>query len=201
MKGEKNNLIQNGKNISNDTELCNIFNGFFSNIISELKIPKKYHYFLNDMDSDSVLSILNAFKNHPSIKNIKRKKFSSTFSFENTYTDVVMKVINNLNVAKSCQINDIPTKVIKMNKDIFANFITDHFNYCTAYGEFRDELKYADIIPVHKKNEKCDKTNYRPVSILTNISKIYEKLMYSQLSKYVDSLLATNQCRFRKGFN
>ena len=59
------------------------------------------------MDSDSILSGLNAFKNHPSIKNIKSKKLNPTFSFENTYTDVVMKVINNLNVAKSCQINDI----------------------------------------------------------------------------------------------
>ena len=113
---------------------------------------------MNDMDSDSVLSVLNAFENHPSIKNIQSKKFNLTFSFENTYTDVVMKVINNLNVTKSCQINDIPTKVIKMNKDIFATFITDHFHYCIAYGEFLDELKHANVIPVHKKNEKCDKT-------------------------------------------
>ena len=88
---------------------------------------------MNDMDSDSVLSVLKAFENHPSIKNIKSKKFNSTFSFENTYTDVVMKVINNLNVAKSFQINDIPTNIIKMNKDIFANFIRDHFNYCIAW--------------------------------------------------------------------
>ena len=95
-----------------------IFNGFFSNIISELNIPKKYQCFLNDMDSDSVLSVLNTFKNHPSIKNIKYKKLNSIFSFKNTYTDVVMKVVNNLNVAKTCQVNDIPTKVIKINKDI-----------------------------------------------------------------------------------
>ena len=113
-------------------------------------ILKKFHCFVNDMDSDSVLSALNAFENHLSIKNIKTKKFNSTFSFENTYTDVVMKVINNLNVAKSCQINDIHAEVIKMNKYIFANFITDHFNYCIVYGEFPDELKYADVIPVHK---------------------------------------------------
>ena len=112
-----------------------------------------------------------------------------------------MKVINNLNVAKSCQVNDIPTKVIKMNKDIFANFITDHFKYCIAYVDFPDELKHADVIPVHKNNEKCAKTNNRPVSILTNISKIYEKLLYNQSSKYFDSLLATNQCGFRKGFS
>ena len=160
---------------------------------------KKYQCFLNDMHSNSILSVFSAFKNHPSIKNIKSKKLNSTFSFENTDTDVVIKVINNLNVAKTCQVNDISTKVIKIN--IFANFITDHFNYCIANSEFPDELKHADVIPVHKKNEKCNKTNYRPVSILTNISKIYEKLLDDQLSKYFDSLLATNQCGFRKGFS
>ena len=85
--------------------------------------------------------------------------------------------------------------------NIFANFITDRFNYCIAYGEFADELKHANVIPVHKKNEKSKKRYYRPVSILTNISKIYEKLLHNQLSKYVDSLLATNQCGFRKGFS
>ena len=201
MKGEKINLTENGKNISNDTELCDIFNGFFCNVISELNIPKKYQCFLNDMDSDSILSVLNAFKNHPSIKNMKRKKLNSTFSFKNTYTDVVMKLINTLNVAKTCQVNDIPTKIIKINKDIFANFITDHVNYCIANGEFPNELKHANVLPVHKKNEKCNKTNYRPMTILTNISKIYEKLLYDQLSKYFDSLLATNQCGFRKGFS
>ena len=186
LKDKKINLIENRKNISNVNELCNIFNGFFSNIISELNIPKKCHCFLNDMDSDLVLSALNAFENHPSIKNIKSKKFNSTFSFENTFTDVVMKVINS-SVDKDFQINDIPTKVIKMNKDIFANFITDHFNDCIAYGEFPDELKNA-VIPVHKKNEKCNKTNYRQVSFLTNISKTDEKLIYNQLSKYYNRL-------------
>ena len=173
MKDEKIDLIENGKNISNDTELHNIYTGFFANIISELNIPKKYHCFLNDMDSDSVVSVLNAFENHPSIKNIKSKKFNSTFSFENTYTDIVMKVINNFSIAKSCQTNDVPAKVIKMNKDIFANFITCHFNYCTAYDQFPDELKHADVKPIHKKNEKCDKTSYRPVSIMTNIPEIF----------------------------
>ena len=113
MKDEKNNLIENGKNISNDTELCNIFNHFFPNIISELNIPKRYHCFLNVMDSDSVLSVLKAFENHPSIKNIKSKKYNSTFCFEKIYTDVVMKAINNFNVPKSCQMNDIPAKVSK----------------------------------------------------------------------------------------
>ena len=99
LNGVKLTLLKMAKISLNYTELCDIFNGFFSNIISELNIPKKYQCFLNDMDSDSILSVLNVFKNHPSIKNIKSKKLNSTFSFENTYTDEVMKVINNLNVA------------------------------------------------------------------------------------------------------
>ena len=66
-------------------------------------------------------------------------------------------MINNLNVARTCQVNDIPTKVIKINKDIFANFITGHFNYCIANGEYPDELKHANVIPIPKKNEKCNK--------------------------------------------
>ena len=101
MKGEKINLIENGKNLSNDTELCDIFNSFFSNIISELNITKKHQYFLNDMDSDSILSVLNAFQNRPSIKNIKSKKLNSTFSFDNTYTDVVTESDQQLNCSQN----------------------------------------------------------------------------------------------------
>ena len=52
-----------------------------------------------------------------------------------------------------------------------------------------------------QKKEKFYKRNYRPVIILTNISKVYEKLMYIQLSNFFDSLLAPNQCGFRKSFS
>ena len=52
LKGGKITLIENGKSISNDAELFNIFNGFFSNIVSEINILIEYHRFLNDMDWD-----------------------------------------------------------------------------------------------------------------------------------------------------
>ena len=56
-------------------------------------------------------------------------------------------------------------------------------------GEFLQEFKNADIIPAHKKKEKSEKTNYRPVSILPNLSNIYEKLFYNQLYDYFDKIL------------
>ena len=59
-----------------------------------------------------------------------------------------------MNVHKTCQIKDISSKIIKMISDIFANFICSHFNYCTNIGEFPQELKNANIMPVHKKKQK-----------------------------------------------
>ena len=106
-----------------------------------------------------------------------------------------------MNVHKTCQLKDIPTKIIKMNSDIFANFICLHLNYCIDTGEFPQKFKNADIIRVHKKNEKSDKTNYRLVSILPNLSKIYEKLIYDQLYDYFDKILLPSQCVFRKGYS
>lgn len=63
--------------------------------------------------------------------------------------------------------NDIPTKFVKVNKDIHANFITEHFNYYITWSKFPDELKHADVVPVQKKNEKGDKKNYRSMKKVT----------------------------------
>ena len=61
--------------------------------------------------------------------------------------------------------------------------------------------RFDCIVPVYKKNNKCEKENYRPVSIHLNFSKIYEKLMYDQLYDYFDDILFPNQCGFRKGYS
>ena len=64
-------------------------------------------------------------------------------------------------------------------------------------------LKHADVVPVHKKKKKKkkknSKANYKPVSILFNLSKIYEKLMYQHSYDHFDSILSPKQCSFRKG--
>ena len=56
-----------------------------------------------------------------------------------------------MNVHKTCQLKDAPAKIIKMNLDFFANFISLPFEYYIDIREFPQELKHADIIPLHKK--------------------------------------------------
>ena len=113
----------------------------------------------------------------------------------------VIRLIKALNVKKPSQKSDIPTKILKLNADIFGNFICENFNYCLKKGEFQCFVKHTDVIPVHEKEIKSDKVNYRPVGILPNLSKIYEKLMYQQLHEHFNSILSPKQCGFRKGYS
>ena len=66
---------------------------------------------------------------------------------------------------------------------------------------FPDSLKLADITPAHKKEERTKKNNYRPVSILPSISKIFERKMYDQISLYINKYLSPYLCGFRKGYS
>ena len=148
-----------------------------------------------------MLAAINTFQNHPSVVNIKQREFNSTFSFKNTNENEVRKIIKNLNVRKTCQGSGIPTKIIKLNIDLFSSFICQNFNYCISIVKFPNELKHADVIPVHNKKDKSNKRNCRSVSILPSISKIYEKIIYNQLYKYFHDKLFPNQCGFRKEYS
>ena len=101
------------------------------------------------MDSESDLSIFKAFEDRPNIKNTKNKNIGSAFTFEITYPDVVMKIIINLNITKNSEMYDIPTKVVKINKVIFAIFITELFNYCIT-SKFPYELEHLFYIHPQK---------------------------------------------------
>ena len=138
-------------------------------------------------------------KNTP-VFSILKRKLDSVFSFRKTTQEEVLVVIGDLNIKKSCQTSDTPTKIIILNSDIFSNLIYKYFNYCIDKGKFSNDLKHADIVPIYKKN-KCEKENYGPVSILSNLSKIYEKLMYNQIYECFDNIVFSSQCRFQKGYS
>ena len=62
-------------------------------------------------------------------------------------------------------------------------------------------MKLADIIPVHKKDDKTDKSNYRPISGLPSGSKIFEKILHKQIGKYIETFLSKYLCGYRKGYS
>ena len=66
---------------------------------------------------------------------------------------------------------------------------------------FPTSMKYVDVILIHKKDDETDKENYRPISILPNLSKVYQRPMYKQIYPYFDTLFFQFQCGLWRGFN
>ena len=60
-------------------------------------------------------------------------------------------------------------------------------------------MKLANVTPVHKKGNRSEKDNYRPVSILPNLSKVFERCIYNQIARFFDKILSKHQCCFRNG--
>ena len=79
--------------------------------------------------------------------------------------------------------------------------MSNAFNESVISGKFLSVLKLADVKPVHKKKPRLEKTNYQPVSLLPNISKVFERCMHRQVSEYFETVLSKFQCGFRKGYS
>ena len=119
-----------------------------------------------------------------------------SFNFSKATNDIVLRNIQKLNTKKASQLNDIPTKYIKKFCDVFTPVITDDYNNCIAIGIFPECFKTAEVIPTYKKNKPREKTNYRSISILSNISKIFKRLMHDNMSDYFNGVLS----KFKRGF-
>ena len=89
----------------------------------------------------------------------------------------------------------------KQNSDYFAGYFCGNISQCISKSMFPRDLKLADVTPVYKNKSKNSKDNYRPVSILSNISKIYERCLYDQIQVFFESILSKYHCEFRRGYN
>ena len=197
VSNEKINIIEN------DEKTATVLNNFFSNINASLNISQ-----YNETEpvsqniNDPLIAAIIKYRSHPSIVAIKDKCNSDLhFNFSFVEYDEIMKEINILKTNKATQNTDIPTKLIKENSDIFADFIFENLNDCIAKSLFSPSLKNAIITLVHKNGTKTSKDHYRPVSISSNISKIYERFIFKEMSEYFESILSKYQCGFEKGFS
>ena len=160
-------LTDKGKTIVNPIDIANAFNNYFTNVALNIQSSIRYS---NKTFSDFLPNIdVNSFFISPT---------------DNTE---ISDIISTLNPLKAIGPNSIPTKILKLlNKDI-SNQLTVLFNLSFSSGVFPNILKISKIIPIHKKDSKLTCSNYRPISLLSNIDKILERLMYNILYKFLES--------------
>lgn len=165
----------------NPSKIAEIFNNYFSDIAAKL---------LKDVPGD--------FNYIKMLENVKLKENSSIF-LAPVDSSEVKKIINNLKNSAAVGVDGIPIKIIKSAKEILASPIADVINCCFEQGYFPEVFKTAKIIPLHKKGNKHDKENFRPISILPSLSKIFEALLKNSLSQFFEknNILCSNQHGFR----
>ena len=67
--------------------------------------------------------------------------------------------------------------------------------------KYAEDFKKTEVRPLYKKDDRKEKSNYRPVSILSNVSKVYERCLCDQIYDFFENKFSSYQCGFRKGFN
>ena len=95
----------------------------------------------------------------------------------------------------------IPTKVLRSLAKEICIPLTDCINSAILNGKFPSELKMADVIPILKKDDPFERSNYRPISLLPSLPKVYEKLIYQQLNTFFENELSRFLCGFRSRYS
>ena len=157
---------------------------------------------MDDLE-DPVQKAVFEFKDHPSIRKIKKNvSVENIFNFKKIDTKVMLAELRALNPKKSGTFKDIPVRILKQEEDIVVSPLTEIWNIEIVQNrKFSTKLKLADITPLDKKPETIFKENYRPVSLLPVVSKIFERLMSKQMKEYIEKHLSPYLCGYRSGFN
>ena len=118
-------------------------------------------------------------------------------------SEEILKLINLLDNKTSTDPYAIPVRLVKLSKNIVCTCLADIFNNCVQNGIFPDKLKFAKVIPNFKSDAKDIASNYRPISILSHFSKIFEKLMHKNLVSFLDTnnIITKHQLGFHSGLS
>ena len=176
---------------------------FFVKAVEKLDIREFKNISNIDGLSDQVEIAIKKYENHQSIVAVTEKfNFTVRFEFDKMNLKDIEKEILNHNTKKAVASCSIPAKVLKETSDICSPVLQEIWNdEIFKKCQFPENLKLADIIPVFKKEDKNLAKNYRSVSVLPTLSKVFEKIMQKQVINHVNTFLSPYQCGYRKGFS
>ena len=175
--------LDNGDTITNPYDIANTFNNYFASIAETTKKSIKY--------------------SHKHFSDYLSNESSSTIFLQPTDKEKIANIISSLNSNKTSGPNSIPYRVLFLLKNEISKQLADLFNLSFMTGVFPSVLKTAKVVPVFKKDSKLNYSNYRPISLLSNIEKIPEKLMYKRLYAFLDynNIIYDLQFGFRQQYS
>jgi len=174
-------IVYNNTTLSEPMYIASAFNDYFANIGTDL------------------VSAINYNDNNDNYKQYLKTPTNKSCIFSAVTEDEVIKIIDKLENKSSSGYDSISNKIIKYCKNQISKALTIIINQMLHSGVFPSKLKIAKVIPLHKKGDVNLLSNYRPISLLPTLSKIFERIIYNQLYTYFDNnnLLTEHQYGFR----
>ena len=196
-----NSLLGRNKNKTNVTELI-VDNVSIFDDRSIAESMNKYFISIGTRLADEIDSNLDYQNDDLTYTNEFLETDSSStnlFHFRTISVNSVALRLSSLSASKSTGMDNILTKVLKITANIIAPSFKYIFNVSLESGIYVDDWKLAKIIPIYKSEDRKKCENYRPISILPVISKVFESEIFSQLYEYLNenTLLSDRQCGFR----
>ena len=197
-------LVEEENIINNDAEIAQTFNDFFDGAVKSLGISENEVLLTKvEHSQGKVLDAIKEFESHPSILKIKENViFDVEFSFKPVSLETVTKSLKALNRNKAFPFMNIPPKILKDSIGVIDKFIQGIWNNEILTNKtFPRKLKLADITPIHKKLSTVSKSNYRPISVLAVVSKVFEGFIDEQTAGYIEKYLSRYLCGYRKDYS
>ena len=150
--------------------------------------PCRIAKLMNDFFIEKVLTIRNGLRwvseNLSVCKDIMKEKICK-LSLRHVTVETVCKLLKKLKSSKSTSVDELDSYAVKISADIIAKPLHHIITLSIMQSKFPSSWKYSKLIPLHKKESKLERKNYRPVAILSPLSKILEKVVYLQLYEYL----------------
>ena len=200
---EKIILIDDGKILANDLEVAEYLHTYFTNGKSSLHIEPTFKVIPEQLHNEKVvISAIEKAKSHKSIYTIKERFHVENSSFQICHVNP-MEVIRQIESLDNGRSNSggTPTFKLRDTKRIICPYLTDCINSAILDCKFPDELKNAYISPIFKGHNPTSKVNFRPISLLSPTSKVYERILKEQMSHYFKDILRDVLCCFRERYS
>jgi len=139
------------------------------------------------------------FMNHPSFSAIRNSAQKLDFSFEPVSIPRVAESLVNLNSRKSAGPDGLSPKLLKLLVPVIAVPLTKLFNRCIISSVWPSQWKLSNVTPVYMNEDEKSKSSYRPISVLSTIPKVFEKLKFDQLYRHFLPLFSDNMSGFLRG--
>ena len=124
---------------------------------------------------------------------------SSFLETISTTPEEIATLLSSLDPLKSPGDDGVPTRLLKLTADEIAPSLAHLFNTSFSSGELPQQWREATVVPIHKKGNRSVTTNYRPISLLSVIAKVQERVVHSRLSAHIKPYLPPEQSGFRSG--